>query len=152
MGWAGSYTIDNLLDDALKEKIRPPEDWSVYLVSREKWKKEPTAKCMPLYVGSTTGKSGRFRTRIGDLIADLFGFFNEETGHHSGGQTLYDYCQKNQIDPKNLYIGWLEKCECSRCEENRWFDAFGPFVLLNKKRPTRCKKKHKNKYRPVTSQ
>jgi hypothetical protein len=136
MKWVGPHTIDNILNDALEGELRPPEDKGVYLVSMDKWEKEPATECIALYVGSNTGKSGRFRTRIGDLIADLFGFFSKETGHHSGGQSLYDHCKKNQINPKSLYIGWLEECKCERCEENELYDTLKP--LLNKKRPSIC--------------
>ena len=138
MKWIGPYTIDELLDSFLKPSHpRPSEDKGVYLVSENPWNGEPTCDCIPLYVGSNTGMSKRFRTRIGDLIADMFGFFGTETGHHSGGQTLYDYCKKNRLNPKKLYIGWVENCSCVRCAENEVYAQLKP--SLNKNRPTRCK-------------
>jgi hypothetical protein len=91
--WSKPCTIDKLLYTFCKSHKRkntskdvwmPNEEWisngkSVYLISRKNnwWKRpndKPTKECEPLYVGSTTGKSKRFRTRIGDLIADMFGF------------------------------------------------------------------------------
>jgi len=138
MNWIGPYTIDNLLDNFLKPShTKLPEANGVYLISQRPWSEEPTIKCIPLYVGSNTGKSKRFRTRIGDLIADMFGFFGSETGHHSGGQTLNKYCKENNLNPKKLYIGWVERCRCVRCAENEIFDNLEPF--LNKNRPSRCK-------------
>ena len=97
MKWIGPFQISKLLDNMMGNLARkiPPEDKSVYIVSLYRWQGKPTKKCSPLYVGSTTGKSRRFRTRIGDLIADMFGFFVErEQGHHSGGQKLYNYCKE----------------------------------------------------------
>lgn len=139
MRWTGPITIDELLDSILKSSpIRPPESKGVYLISQNAWNSEPTDECIPLYVGSNTGKSKRFRTRIGDLIADMFGFFGDKTGHHSGGQTLYHYCRENQLNPQKLYIGRAEECYCVRFVENKLYDRFKP--LLNKKRPSRCTK------------
>jgi len=138
MKWIGPYTIDELLDSCLAPSHpRPPESNGVYLISQNSWSGQPTQDCVPLYVGSNTGKSERFRTRIGDLIADMFGFFGDETGHHSGGQSLHRYCTENQLNPKKLYIGWVEKCACSRCTENKLYDQLHP--LKNKSRPPRCK-------------
>jgi hypothetical protein len=140
MKWIGPYTIDELLDSFLMPSHpRPPEVNGVYLISQSTWNGQPTNDCTPLYVGSNTGVSRRFRTRIGDLIADAFGFFGNETGHHSGGQTLHAYCRKNQLNPKKLYIGWAEECKCVRCAENKLYDQFKP-SLLNKNRPSQCKK------------
>jgi hypothetical protein len=73
---------------------------------------------MPLYIGSTTGKSQRFRTRMGDMIADLFGFFDPSSkglGHSSGGRSLYAYCNQlgNPLDPMSLYVSWVTHCECA---------------------------------------
>lgn len=137
MKWVGPFTIDELLDNCFnKSHSWPPESNGIYVISRNKGANKPTKDCIPLYIGGNTGKSKRFLTRIGDLIADMFGFFGEETGHHSGGQTLYKYCKENNLNPKNLYIGWLKNCQCTRCEENRIYDQLHP--LLNKSRPPKC--------------
>lgn len=86
MRWVGPVTIDTLLENGVKGlQPWPPGADGVYLVSKKGWVRRPDRVCNPLYVGSNTGKSMRFRTRIGDLVADIFGFFVEgETGHHSG--------------------------------------------------------------------
>ncbi len=144
MEWKGPFTIDELLDSFLEpSRERPPERDGVYVISERSWEAEPTIECNPLYVGSNTGKSERFRTRIGDLIADMFGFYGAATTHHSGGQTLNRYCGEKHLSPRVLYIGWVEKCTCSRCVENDLYDCLKP--ELNKKRPARCKK-HKRHY------
>lgn len=139
MKWKGPFTIDELLDGSVGSSLPElPESGGVYLISERIWDKAPTQACIPLYVGSNTGKSSRFRTRVGDLIADMFGFFGADTGHHSGGQTVYDYCRKRQMSPKRLYIGWVEECGCVRCVENEIYNQLKP--SLNKNRPTRCTK------------
>ena len=137
MKWIGPFRIDELLNRCFESSFpKPPEANGLYLISTKAWNGQPTKDCDPLYVGSNTGKSKRFRTRIGDLIADTFGFFGTETAHHSGGQTLYGYCQKENLNPKQLYIGWLAGCDCMRCVENDIYDELQP--SLNKSRPTRC--------------
>jgi hypothetical protein len=169
--WSKPCTIDELLNGFHKSHKRkniskddwiPNENWipngkSVYLVSKKNWRKkpndEPTKECEPLYVGSITGESERFRTRIGDLIADMFGFYNnKKIGHHSGGQALHKYCIDHKLNPKKLYISWLKSCSCHRCMENKIFDQLEDRPrsldkkkrrLLNQKRPNRCKTKHK---------
>jgi hypothetical protein len=136
MEWIGPFTINHLLDDF---SIRPPEDKGIYVISKESWSQQPTPDCQPLYIGSNTGASKRFRTRIGDLIADMFGFFVLDThGHHSGGKSLYGFCEKNNLNPKNLYIAWIANCNCVRCAENEVFDRLRP--RFNKRRPNKCKK------------
>ena len=137
MQWVGPFTIDELLDRMMESaNQRPPEAKGVYLISQKPWNWKPTAECNPLYVGSNTGKSKRFRTRIGDLIADLFGFFGEETGHHSGGETIHEYCMEHRINPKELYIGWMKVVGCLRCTECKFYEQLKP--SLNKNRPSRC--------------
>jgi hypothetical protein len=142
--WVGPYRIDELLDQF--HKPQPPESNAVYVVSKKRWHGEPTETCVPLYVGSNTGRSRRFRTRIGDLIADVFGFYvdagtKNKTGHHSGGKTLHKYCVASNLNPKRLYIGWAEECDCARCAENTIYDQLKPAgTLKNNNRPSRCKK------------
>jgi len=148
MRWKGPFRLGDLLDKCLEEDYKPPESGGVYLVSKSTWHSQPTKGCHPIYVGGNTGRSVRFRTRIGDLIADIFGFFSDETGHHSGGITIYKYLKSKKVQsrnsgrswihPKQLWIGWLEDCGCVRCEENRVYDELKP--ELNQKRPNKCKK------------
>lgn len=138
MKWIGPITIDDLLNQVVAAvPTMPPVADSVYLISAKKWEGEPDASCDPLYVGGNTSTSERFRTRMGDLIADLFGFYGGATGHHSGGQSLNQYCRKHRISPKSLYVGWLDRCRCRRCAEIGLFEQFHP--KLNKKRPSCCK-------------
>jgi hypothetical protein len=145
MKWVGPYMIRDLLENSIDYKHPwPPENNGIYIVSKYKWNKRPTADCYPLYVGGTTGKSNRFSTRVGDLIADLFGFFGEETGHHSGGQTLHQYCKDKNIKPLDLYLGWAEKCSCNRCAEIHVVQDLNP--QKNGAKPSRCKAHKKNIY------
>lgn len=135
--WVGPFILDKLLDNVIDPSISmPPESSSVYLVTMESWKKEPAHDAIPIYVGSNTGKSKRFRTRTGDLIADIFGFYGEETSHSSGGKRINKYCKLYQIDPKKMYIGWIEYCDCQRCAEIRIYNIFHP--KLNHSRPPKC--------------
>ncbi|HLB73534.1 MAG TPA: hypothetical protein VJJ98_05910 [Sedimentisphaerales bacterium] len=138
MNWIGPFTIVEVLDKCLDDSFpRAPEGEGVYVISQKCWRGKPTKECIPLYVGSNTGKTKRFRTRIGDLIADVFGFFGEETGHHSGGISLHRWCRQENLNPKNLYIGWLQGCNCVRCSENSIYDLLKP--IWNLKRPQRCR-------------
>ncbi len=147
MNWIGPYTVDELLDSGLyPTHPKPPEENSVYVISKLAWRCQPTADCVPLYVGSNTGKSKRFITRIGDLVADMFGLFGSETGHHSGGQTLHEYCRKNNINPKMLFIGWLKNCICVRCAEVEIYKSLKP--LLNSRIPPSCKIHHDQREKP----
>ncbi len=131
-------TVDALLDQvAVSWENAPPESNGVYVVSVRHWKNEPDTECEPLYIGGNTGRSARFRTRLGDLIADMFGFYGQSTGHHSGAQSLNSYCREQKINPKHLFIGWGTDCACGRCGEVELFDRLRP--KLNKKRPSRCR-------------
>ena len=136
--WVGPSQIKELLRDVIPQKLLPdlPEKGSAYLVTQKKWDEYPTSKSVPLYVGGNSGKSSRFRTRVGDLVCDTFGFFGEETGHHSGGKSLNGWCRENEFDPLSLYVGWIASCTCHRCLENDLFGALTP--ALNRMRPTRC--------------
>ncbi len=137
MKWVGPFTIDELLDKCFTGDSRPPIQKACYVVSKKKWQNQPDSNCMPLYVGSTTGNTKRFRTRIGDLIADIFGFFGGQTGHHSGGITLYNYCKQQQINPRTLYLGWVENVKCERCLEKDLYKSLDP--KCNRSKPPRCK-------------
>ena len=141
MEWVGPFTVNDLLNNCFNEFYKPPKSASVYVVSNHQWKQSPSLDSIPLYVGGNTGKSRQFRRRVGDLIADIFGFW----GHSSGGQSLYRYCEDNKLNPKNLYVGWLKYCGCDRCTENYLYDDLKP--KLNKIKPPACKKHFgKNRY------
>ena len=138
MSWIGPYTIEKLLDSfSTPPHYIPPESNGVYLVSKEPWVTCPTKECIPLYVGSNTGRSKCFRTRIGLLIGTMFGFFNYETCMHCGGKKICEYCNENNINPKELFIGWYENSSCNRCDENRFYDELNP--CLNRRQPNRCR-------------
>lgn len=135
--WVGPYRIDEVLDNCLNDGFpRSPESDSVYLVSARTWNKRPSQGCLPLYVGSTTGESTRFRARIGDLIAAMFGFFQDGARHSSGGKSLYRYCKINNTNPKQLYIAWLARCGCRRCAEHYFWEDLKP--QLNRNEPPFC--------------
>jgi len=139
MRWIGPYTINKLLLQVFNSSGPvPPESGGVYIVSIESWNGQPSAICKSLYVGSNTGESKRFRTRVGDLIADIFGFYGSKTGHHSGGQKLRTHFLELGINPMNIYIGWLVEVECTRCVENYLYDVLSP--SQNRIRPAKCKK------------
>ena len=148
LSWTGPFTIREYLDNAIsKDKIWeerwPPDRAGVYLVSQDGWHGSPTLDIGPLYVGATTSQSARFRTRIGDLIADLFGFFDDnDKGHHSGAIKLWYWCNEKRIEPFDLYLAWAH-ADCIRCAELALFHRFPKrktdgIGLLNMKRPPRC--------------
>ncbi len=137
-GWFGPFKVLDLLGAAIEDGHDwPPERLGVYLVSRKRWRGNPKGKCEPLYVGSTTGRSARFCTRVGDLIIDMFGFYGDSTGHSSGGQSLWAWCHDHGVQPGDLYLGWYTAPDiCPRCEETRWYETLAP--SLNKISPPRC--------------
>src|SRR5215208_5109357 len=103
--WVGPFEVGELLAHSIDDSLpRPPESGSAYVISGRAWSSEPTPDCEPLYVGGNTGRSARFRTRLGDLLADLFGFFGGGTGHHSGGITLHRWCRERGVNPMGLYV------------------------------------------------
>src|ERR1700683_472939 len=135
--WIGPFQIRSLLESCLDPlAAKPPETGSAYLVTKLGWQTAPTKECVPLYVGGTTGISLRFRTRIGDLIADAFGFFTPTTGHHSGGQHIREWSLMNQVSPLDIYISWIEGTACHRCLEIRLHRKLKP--ILKKNKPSRC--------------
>lgn len=138
MCWHGPYRIRDLLENVVHDdRLRPGDDAGIYVVTCRGWDGTPSVESCVLYVGGNTGKSKRFPTRIGDLLADTFGFFGSETGHHSGGQSLWEWCRQERVNPLDLYIGWRTGVRCGRCAEARAYERLAP--KLNKKRPARCK-------------
>jgi len=137
MPWHGPYQIRDYLERAIDDDVdRPPERSGVYVITKQAWKGRPQSMSGVLYVGGNTGRSARFRTRIGDLLADMLGFFGESTGHHSGGQSLCNWCKAHRVNPLDLYIGWQSSVRCGRCAEMRLYEALKP--ELNKNRPSKC--------------
>lgn len=139
-GWVGPFVIDDLLHNCIADdQSWPPEHGGAYLVSQKAWTNFPTADCSPLYVGGITGRSPRFRTRVGDLLADMFGFFGETTGHSSGGQSLNQWSRETRTPPHCLFLGWYLPAsdeDCNRCIEKKWHDKLTP--RFNKNRPPDC--------------
>ena len=137
--WIGPFQIRDLLEASptFTSVPSPPDFGSAYLVTRSFWQLRPALECVPLYVGGNTGNSARFKTRIGDLLADAFGFYTDTTGHSSGGQHIHKWCKENRVSPLDLHIAWVDKTKCHRCLENRLFAALRP-SLLNRVTPSRC--------------
>lgn len=134
--WIGPFQFRTILERSIDpDRAVAPEAGGVYLVSRSAWEGRPDEAGVPLYVGSNTGRSARFRTRLGDLVADLFGFFGADTGHHSGGRRLHLYCVGSGVHPLDLHLAWAA-VTCARCAENALFDQLRP--RLNGSRPSRC--------------
>jgi len=145
--WIGPFKIESLLTNCINDNQPwPPANKAVYIVSVKRWKGRPGRNCSPLYIGGNTSNSDRFCTRIGDLIADMYGFFNGNTGHHSGGKALFNWCKSKHVHPKSLFIGWGNRSPwCNRCAEielvisviNNW-DNRAQEGLLNQRRPPQC--------------
>jgi hypothetical protein len=85
-----------------------------------------------LYAGGNTSQSAQFLTRVGSLIADMLGFWS----HHSGGQSLWTYCNQKRVQPLDLYLGWVEGVACPRCAEAEVYRALAP--ELCRKAPASC--------------
>lgn len=147
LAWVGPFSFRHLLEHCLNDdQAWPPPGRAVYLVTQRPWSMAPTRDAGPLYFGANTGESDRFCTRIGDLIADLFGFWDGGTGHHSGGQKLYNWCKESNTHPSDLYLAWATSANwCARCAENALADLVAPNWaarrangLLNGNRPPTC--------------
>lgn len=137
--WIGPYKISDLLANCTDPRAPfPPTRGSAYLVTHHAWSDKPTSHAFPLYAGGNTGKSARFRTRVGDLIADILGFFTETRGHHSGGRSIRRWTLENGVHPLDLHLAWVAPGSCHRCLEVEVVGTLKP--LLNKKQPAACPK------------
>lgn len=135
--WAGPFQIGPWLRGLHEDAAtRPPEVMGSYVISVEPWAESPTPDARVLYVGGLTGKSGSLRHRLGDLVSDGFGFFNNTRGRHSGAQTLYTWCCSNNVSLFDLWVGWC-RSDCHRCAEVALYEMLRP--KLNKVRPSRCR-------------
>jgi hypothetical protein len=114
--WIGPFQILKLLEEASAsdpDAIRPPERGSAYLVTQRIWRGDPTPTSGPLYVGGITGKSDRFRTRIGDLLADSFGFYGKTNGHSSGGTSIHNGALKTAYARLiSIFLGLKTRNDC----------------------------------------
>lgn len=132
--WVGPFRLRDLLEHCLDDnQAWPPEGNGVYVVAERPWQGAPKDKdANVLYVGGNTGKSPRFLARVGDLIADMLGFWP----HSSGGQSIYNHCKEKGVHPLGLYLGWVENVPCCRCGEREVYQVLGP--SLGKIMPPRC--------------
>lgn len=143
MPWVGPYKLRDLIENCMEEDQEwPHATKGAYLVSVKSWEGEPGESASALYVGSSGENSNRFCTRIGDLVADMLGFYDGNTGHHSGGQKIWEWCRKQETNPLDLYMAWKTHVQCVRCEENYYYDKFdgdsANTTLLNAIRPAAC--------------
>lgn len=137
--WVGPFRVRDMLARCLDDGFpKPPKTGSAYLVTIKRWVSHPDERSGRLYVGGNVGASERFRTRIGDLLADAFGFFTDKTGHSSGGQSLHHWCKEHHVNPLTLYVAWVLGTDCHRCLEVRLFRELSP--RLNKVAPSKCSK------------
>lgn len=135
--WVGPFRLREYLERSIDpDQVWPPASGGVYVLSRLAWTGTPTPAADALYVGGNTGVSPRFITRIGDLVADVLGFWCNETAHSSGGWRVWEYCFKERIHPLDLYLGWIIGVPCARCAETDVYDALQP--RINLKRPAGC--------------
>lgn len=132
--WVGPYQLRHLLENCMNaDHPWPPENDGVYIVSGFPWIRIPTKDSDILYSGGNTSNSPLFLTRVGSLIADMLGFW----WHHSGGQSIYDYCKEQRLHPLDLYLGWVEGVPCRRCAEREVYAALGRGLC--KRAPARCR-------------
>jgi hypothetical protein len=135
--WYGAFRVRDYLERSIApDQVWPPEAAGVYVVTKLPWRGQPSSECQILYVGSNPNNSEQLRNRIGLLIKDMLGFWGDLTGSHSGGQTLWSYCERERINPLDLYFGWISVVPCSRCAEWYFFEVLQP--ELCRKAPAYC--------------
>jgi hypothetical protein len=135
--WVGPFRLRDYLERCIEPTQEwPPETAGVYVVSRDPWPDEPSAACGVLYVGGNPHVPTLFRQRIGFLVKDMFGFWGDVAGSHSGGISLWEWCFANRVHPLDLYLGWITGIECGRCTEADLFARLEP--TLSRKAPARC--------------
>ncbi len=137
--WRGPCRLQRLFERCLDDDLeRPAAAAAAYLVSAHSWTGDaPTPACHPLHLGAATGAPGRLRTGVGDLVADLLGFFDERTAPPSGGQALHAWCRRTGTEPGRLFLSWLvDPTGCGRCRERTWYERLRP--LLNGRIPPAC--------------
>jgi hypothetical protein len=139
--WVNPQKIRDLLEGCtLDPSLLPPREAGVYLVTEKAWDTSVNREDLwtalheasPLYVGS--GRNERLRTRVGELLTDVFGFYvrglrardNEGietgTGHHPGGKLLNLWCWLQRKKPGDLLIAWAAAGdECVLCLEREIF-------------------------------
>lgn len=149
--WVNPRTVERQLQ-LIVERARIGQDcdasvWpraksGVYVVAERSWEgnEEPPKAAGVRYVGKGDGKrNNQLRKRVGDLLIDICGYFDNDTGHHTFPYKFKQkYPERNPV--KELYISWAEE-ECASCAETRLYDKFNDGSLLQE-RPSRCKCNH----------
>lgn len=107
-----------------------------HLVSKHSWQTHPSGESEALYIGGNTGRSARFSHQDGRSPCGCAWLLYQQTGHHSGGQSIHRWCWLNDINPLDLYIAWVDGSECHRCLENRTYRDLNP--ALNRVVPAKC--------------
>jgi hypothetical protein len=107
-GWNPPKQLRWWFENCMKPGVRWPGHKGVYVVTGKSWVAAPSERSDIWYVGTVKNDSGRLCTRVGDLIADMLGFFSDKNGHHSGGQSIFYLCDKLGIHPGDLWIGWKQ--------------------------------------------
>jgi hypothetical protein len=114
----------------------------VYVVAERFWEGngEPPKTAGVRYIGKGDGKQkNQLRKRVGDLIIDICGYFDKDTGHHTFAYKFKEL--QPGRDPMKLFISWAED-ECASCAENLLCDKFKDSELLNGAKPPKCKFHH----------
>ena len=143
MPWHAPHQIGRLLCNTTNEGVEfPPNNGTVYVLTRtRRFAQQEHGLPNVLYVGGRRAEN-RFRIRIGDLIADMLGFFYEHRPtRHCAGREVRDWCRSHGIDPSRLYL-WWKTGGCPRCGEITAFDDLHP--KLNNRRPPRCDQHHRH--------
>jgi hypothetical protein len=136
--WVGPFQVRTMLEQCMDDSQPwPKEQPGIYVVTLRAWQGQPIGESEPLYVGGNPQNPKHLLNRTGFLIKDMLGFFGEETGSHSGGQSLWFYCRENGIHPLDLYLAWAENVTCSRCSEVLYYEKLTP--SFNHNRPASCK-------------
>ena len=132
--WVGPFKLRDLLEKASDPNaIRPPPGAGAYLVTHREWSGEPD-RAKPLYVGVST----QVRVRVGSMLADMLGFYNDKigVGHHSGGRALHKWSHANKVSPFDLHLAWAENHDCHECLEADWHERLAPECNTAKPRCT----------------
>jgi hypothetical protein len=137
--WIGPFQVRKMLEHCLDDSVVPKalESGSAYLVTRKDWRTAPTHESIPLYVGGNTGEAPRFRTRVGDLLADAFGFFTSKNGTQFGRHAtppLVSRKQRESARPLHSVDRWQWMPSMLG---KRLYTGLKP--ALNRVSPSRCK-------------
>ena len=142
MPWVGPFQIKEFLKKSLdKKQPLPTGKKGIHLVTKKKWQGTPSKKCEPMYVGGVTGDSDRLLSRVGELVAAMFGLYSKNTKTHTGGQlisTHFRRTEEKEYHPLGLWIAWRTDITCNRCAEKKVYDEIRPWC--NERSPPFCNK------------